>query len=148
MKDATTVNVAMHLEEFKRQLSVEVMNMLQEVGKTARSRERNYLEQEIGEIFNQQVERRQSSMGFQPLMHAPRVPPSRPHSEGPYPAFMVPPGTGSMSQSMRPEYPMSLNPSVSGPHGRPLPTPSIYGAPTPVSFLNTSQMVPPHRRRA
>lgn len=146
MKDATSVNVAMHLEEFKRQLSLEVTNMLQEVGRGARCRERNYLEKEIGEIFNQQVERRQS-IGFQALA-ARAAPPSRPPSEGPYPAFMMPPGMRPMSQSTLPMYPMTLQPSISGTYIRPLPTPSMHGGPSPQPVLNTSQMAPPHRRKA
>ncbi|KIM29724.1 hypothetical protein M408DRAFT_106605 [Serendipita vermifera MAFF 305830] len=147
MKDATSVNVAIHLEEFKRQLSVEVTNMLQEVGKTARSRERNYLEKEIGEIFNQQVERRQS-MAFQPFMHPPpSSAPTRPHSGGPYPAFMAPPGVRSISQSTQPFYPVGHHPTASGIYSRPLPTPSLY-EPSPQPAPSTAQTTPLQRRKA
>jgi hypothetical protein len=167
MKDATSVNVAIHLEEFKRQLSSEVMIMLQEVGRGARHRERNHLEREIGEIFNQQVERRQS-MGFQPLMQHPSrsVAPSRPHSEGPYPAFMMPPRAHSAVQPGQLAHPMPLHPNISGPQSRALPTPSGYSnsgsTPQPYGVYSSSgptqpqpnvsqisQMAPPpHRRRA
>jgi hypothetical protein len=177
MKDATSVNVAIHLEEFKRQLSGEVMIMLQEVGKGARYRERNHLEREIGEIFNQQVERRQS-MGFQPLMqrHSRSVTSSRPRSEGPYPAFMMPPKTHSTVQPGQMAHPIPLHPNMSGTQGRVLPTPSGYSnpgptqpytsslgatqpyngystssGPTPQPHLNVSQMsqmMSPHHRKA
>jgi hypothetical protein len=167
MKDATSVNVAIHLEEFKRQLSSEVMIMLQEVGKGARYRERNYLEQEIGEIFNEQVERRRS-MGFQPLMQHPSrsIASSRPRSEGPYPAFMMPPRARSAAQPGQLFHPTPLHPNISAAQGRALPTPSGYSSlgpspqsysvssgpgPTPQPDFNVSQfsqMAAPHRRRA
>jgi hypothetical protein len=141
MKDATSVNVAIHLEEFKRQLSSEVMIMLQEVGKGARYRERNYLEREIGEIFNEQVERRRS-MGFQPLMQHPSrsIASSRPRSEGPYPAFMMPPRARSAAQPGQLIHPMPLHPNISAAQGRALPTPGGYSSlgPSPQSYSVSS----------
>ena len=151
MKDATSVNVAIHLEEFKRQLSAEVMIMLQEVGKTARCRERNHLEKEIREIFDQQVERRQS-IGFRPLAHRDpsSLAPSRPHSESPYPAFMLPPRASPGIQPGQIIHPMPLHPSIAGHQGRALPTPSVYlnAGSTPQPNLNVTQMAEPQRRRA
>nr|KAG8837971.1 hypothetical protein FRC18_007059 [Serendipita sp. 400] len=54
MREATTINVSIHLDEFKRRLSEEVSAMLHDVGRMARDRERKYLEQEIQDIFRQQ----------------------------------------------------------------------------------------------
>ncbi|CAG7854961.1 SubName: Full=Uncharacterized protein {ECO:0000313/EMBL:CCA71531.1} [Serendipita indica DSM 11827] len=127
MKEATTVNVAMQIDEFKRQLSHEVSAMLQDVGKFARARERKHLEQEIQEIFNKQVEH-QSMRTSQPVM-MPSLP-SRPAStsQGPYPVFMLPPGAPTVHGSAV-MHPPPFRPN-SGFMTRALPTPAPY-APTP-----------------
>lgn len=159
MRDATRVNVSAHLEEFKRQLSKEVLVMLQDVGKQARARERKHLEQEIAEIFNQQIaeqsssrfHRPPSSTGFQPL--PPSRPPTRPHSQGPYPAFMMPP----IAEPGLPHN-MPLHPNLSTFGGRPLPVPSPDPHPhyathsAPMSIIPTMSHNPesdaPVRRKA
>lgn len=166
MKDATSVNVTAHLEEFKRQLSKEVMVMLQDVGKLARSRERKHLEQEIAEIFNQQIVeqassrfgRPSSSTGFQPLQHSRS--PSGPHSQGPYPVFMMPPVAEAGMPIAAMAHPMPLHPSVSAAHRHPLPvpSPSSHSNPSPGPHPVSMSIIPtmshilgsnsPVRRRA
>jgi hypothetical protein len=166
MKDATSVNVTAHLEEFKRELSKEVMIMLQDVGKLARSRERKHLEREIAEIFNQQIVeqtssrfgRPSSSTGFQPLQHS-RIS-SRPHSQGPYPVFMRPPVAEAGMPITTMAYPTPLHPGVSAAHRRalPVPSPSAHSNPSPGPHPVSMSIIPtmshihgstsPVRRRA
>ncbi|PVF96578.1 hypothetical protein CPB86DRAFT_786797 [Serendipita vermifera] len=122
MKEATSVNVNTHLEEFKRQLNQEMMVMLQEVGRTARARERKHLEQEIAHIFNQQVVERQKSMGFQPLQP---MRPLRPVPQGHHPGVMIHPHMhASATPAPIPHPTMPMYPPTMGPGSRPLPTPS------------------------
>jgi hypothetical protein len=121
MKEATSINVNMHLEEFKRQLYREMMVMLQEVGKTARARERKHLEQEIAQIFDQQVIERHRSSGFQPLQ--PMGPIGR-VPQGHHPAIMMPPPTRNSITPVPISYPAMPMHQPVGPIGRPLPTPS------------------------
>lgn len=49
MKEATAINVQVHVEEFKKELSKEVMTMTCEVGRL--QRERQMLEQQIADLF-------------------------------------------------------------------------------------------------
>ncbi|EKM54558.1 uncharacterized protein PHACADRAFT_29763 [Phanerochaete carnosa HHB-10118-sp] len=49
MKEATTINVQIHVEEFKKELTREVLSMTQEV--TRLQRERQALEQQIADLF-------------------------------------------------------------------------------------------------
>lgn len=126
MKDATSVNVAVHLEEFKRQLSYEVSAMLEDVGRNARSRERKHLEEEITQIFAQQVdERRQNDPGM------PSIRPQ--HLMAPRHTFVSP---AQVVQSVPTQVGSFTRHSI----GRPLPTPQSR-APSPDAFG-------PRRRRA
>ncbi|KAG8812876.1 hypothetical protein FRC17_001773 [Serendipita sp. 399] len=181
MREATTINVSIHLDEFKRRLSEEVSAMLHDVGRMARDRERKYLEQEIQDIFRQQQQQqhyhsqsqlhlryfphqqqphppqhlplvqqvqadgRRSSMGFQPL--PPRsIPPSRPASEGPYPAFMMPPPASRAAMHTPAPVPllrpMPLHPDLMRVNNqRPLPTPT-GSHPGPVAPLPAPTSTP------
>ncbi|EJF65538.1 hypothetical protein DICSQDRAFT_50364 [Dichomitus squalens LYAD-421 SS1] len=49
MKEATAINVQIHVEEFKKELTREVLHMTQEV--TRLQRERQGLEQQIADLF-------------------------------------------------------------------------------------------------
>jgi len=49
MKEATAINVQIHVEEFKKELTREVLLMTQEVGRL--QRERQGLEQQIADLF-------------------------------------------------------------------------------------------------
>jgi len=49
MKEATAINVQIHVEEFKKELTREVLISTQEVGRL--QRERQLLEQQIADLF-------------------------------------------------------------------------------------------------
>ena len=51
MQTATSVNVQMHVDEFKKLLANEVMSMIGVVGQSARDQEREVLETEIEDLF-------------------------------------------------------------------------------------------------
>ncbi|TCD66723.1 hypothetical protein EIP91_001016 [Steccherinum ochraceum] len=95
MKEATAINVQIHVEEFKKELTREVLLMTQEVGRL--QKERQNLEQQIADLFSFYAKQKQPNPGQ----------PSRP-----------PRGTPSPSPRM--QHPRPL-PSM---RRRPLPTPS------------------------
>ncbi|OCB90686.1 hypothetical protein A7U60_g2121 [Sanghuangporus baumii] len=81
MKEATAINVQVHVEEFKKELGREVMMMTCEVGRL--QRERQMLEQQIADLFTffakQRAEMNQAEMVRQSLQ-VPQTAPTRSNS--------------------------------------------------------------------
>ncbi|THH31346.1 hypothetical protein EUX98_g2854 [Antrodiella citrinella] len=59
MKEATAINVQIHVEEFKKELTREVLLMTQEVGRL--QKERQTLEQQIADLFSFYAKQKQSN---------------------------------------------------------------------------------------
>ncbi|OBZ70805.1 hypothetical protein A0H81_09064 [Grifola frondosa] len=64
MKEATAINVQIHVEEFKKELTREVLIMTQEVGRL--QRERQGLEQQIADLFAFYAKQKQAGKLLQP----------------------------------------------------------------------------------
>ncbi|KAI0930195.1 hypothetical protein AcV5_006976 [Taiwanofungus camphoratus] len=64
MKEATAINVQIHVEEFKKELTREVLLMTQEVGRL--QRERQVLEQQIADLFAFYAKQKQAGGLLQP----------------------------------------------------------------------------------
>ncbi|KAL5523743.1 hypothetical protein ACEPAG_7916 [Sanghuangporus baumii] len=85
MKEATAINVQVHVEEFKKELGKEVMMMTCEVGRL--QRERQILEQQIADLFTffakqrAEMEQNQAEMVRQSLQ-VPQAAPTRSNSRG------------------------------------------------------------------
>ncbi|CCL99099.1 uncharacterized protein FIBRA_01113 [Fibroporia radiculosa] len=105
MKEATAINVQIHVEEFKKELTREVLIMTQEVGRL--QRERQGLEQQIADLFAFFAKQKQAGSLLQPTSR-PNVQPAR--HQIPIPTHMP----GSMPS-----------------HGqrRPLPSPTVASRP-------------------
>ncbi|GJE97769.1 hypothetical protein PsYK624_139900 [Phanerochaete sordida] len=73
MKEATTINVQIHVEEFKKELTREVLSMTQEV--TRLQRERQALEQQIADLFAFYAKQKQASELKQSSKKKGRAPP-------------------------------------------------------------------------
>jgi len=61
MKEATAINVQIHVEEFKKELTREVLISTQEVGRL--QRERQLLEQQIADLFAFYSKQKQTVLG-------------------------------------------------------------------------------------
>ncbi|KAH9951555.1 hypothetical protein B0H21DRAFT_880399 [Amylocystis lapponica] len=70
MKEATAINVQIHVEEFKKELTREVLVMTQEVGRL--QRERQTIEQQIADLFAFYAKQKKSGGSTQTARTAPR----------------------------------------------------------------------------
>ncbi|KAI0821687.1 hypothetical protein BC628DRAFT_1422497 [Trametes gibbosa] len=102
MKEATAINVQIHVEEFKKELTREVMLMTQDV--TRLQRERQGLEQQIADLFAFYAKQKQAGK----VVDGGRMP------------IQVP----QMGQQALAPMPGSLMPSQSAMYRRPLPSPT------------------------
>ncbi|KAH8107754.1 hypothetical protein BXZ70DRAFT_9418 [Cristinia sonorae] len=91
MKEATAINVQIHVEEFKKELTREVLMATQEVGRL--QKERQNLEQQIADLFSFYAKQKQSG-GQQPQDPRPSLgpqrcsaPPPRVHNPKPLPSM-------------------------------------------------------------
>ncbi|EPS95547.1 hypothetical protein FOMPIDRAFT_1132148 [Fomitopsis schrenkii] len=116
MKEATQINVQMHVEHFKKELTREVMLMTQDVSRL--QRERQGLEQQIADLFAFYSKQKQAGAQlFPPAQQRPSHHHSRTQSTGPSGPMPIPvPGAPGV-------LPSAAMPAQSMPR-RPLPTPS------------------------
>ncbi|KAH9859073.1 hypothetical protein C2E23DRAFT_855733 [Lenzites betulinus] len=105
MKEATAINVQIHVEEFKKELTREVMLMTQEV--TRLQRERQGLEQQISDLFAFYAKQKQAGK----VIDGGRMP------------LQAPP-IQIGQQGLAPVMPGSIMPSQSAMYRRPLPSPA------------------------
>lgn len=111
MKEATAINVQIHVEEFKKELTREVLLMTQEVGRL--QRERQGLEQQIADLFAFYAKQKQSGGLFPTTKQNMRQGHPLPR---PQPSSQVPGG-----------YPVAARPATGG--RRPLPSPVVTSRP-------------------
>ncbi|KIP11595.1 hypothetical protein PHLGIDRAFT_457132 [Phlebiopsis gigantea 11061_1 CR5-6] len=83
MKEATTINVQIHVEEFKKELTREVLSMTQEVSRL--QRERQTLEQQIADLFAFYAKQKQAGEAKQTSKKRERPPQGAPPSGRPLP---------------------------------------------------------------
>ncbi|KAH9176544.1 hypothetical protein EDB89DRAFT_2226630 [Lactarius sanguifluus] len=81
MKEATAINVQIHVEEFKKELTREVLISTQEVGRL--QRERQLLEQQIADLFAFYSKQKQTALGDAVPQSQPSQPKSQPPDPGP-----------------------------------------------------------------
>ncbi|KDR75144.1 hypothetical protein GALMADRAFT_249068 [Galerina marginata CBS 339.88] len=81
MKEATAINVQLHVEQFKQELSREVMSMTEEVGRL--HREKQLVENQISDLFSFYSKHKQSEMPLQTMQSNVGVPPGRHTQERP-----------------------------------------------------------------
>ncbi|KAI0779348.1 hypothetical protein C8Q74DRAFT_1350002 [Fomes fomentarius] len=111
MKEATAINVQIHVEQFKKELTREVITMTQEVSRL--ERERQGLEQHIADLFAFYAKQKQGAKGNAP---------ARSYTQGaPAPQPMVQPTLTVMPGAM---------PSSQSVYRRPLPSPAPTPSPT------------------
>ncbi|OCH92336.1 hypothetical protein OBBRIDRAFT_886367 [Obba rivulosa] len=119
MKEATAINVQVHVEEFKKELTREVLLMTQEVGRL--QKERQTLEQQIADLFAFYTKQKQDGeMKPGQFMRMPETPPQAQASQPVQPR-------GRRNHQERPQLHIAT-PAASGAtppiRRRPLPTPS------------------------
>ncbi|KAL4252806.1 hypothetical protein ABKN59_005406 [Abortiporus biennis] len=114
MKEATAINVQIHVEEFKKELTREVLLMTQEVGRL--QKERQTLEGQIADLFGFYAKQKQT----EPL----EVRQARTMSQPGRPA-----PSNHHLQVGPPPTPSSLHPRLPSARRRPLPTPTPSPAP-------------------
>ncbi|KAF8904410.1 hypothetical protein CPB84DRAFT_1772968 [Gymnopilus junonius] len=73
MKEATAINVQLHVEHFKQELSREVMAMTEEVGRL--HREKQAVENQISDLFAFYSKHKQPDMPLQTIKSNTGVPP-------------------------------------------------------------------------
>ncbi|KAI0334998.1 hypothetical protein GY45DRAFT_1351095 [Cubamyces sp. BRFM 1775] len=88
MKEATAINVQIHVEEFKKELTREVMLMTQEV--TRLQRERQGLEQQIADLFAFYAKQKQAGKMVDGGRMPTQVPPMAPPTLAVVPGAMLP----------------------------------------------------------
>lgn len=101
MKEATTINVQIHVEEFKKELTREVFSMTQEV--TRLQRERQALEQQIADLFAFYAKQKQANemkQGGKKKGRAPPEPGLQPGGSGRRPLPSPGPGPGQIPGAM------------------------------------------------
>ncbi|KAF8973054.1 hypothetical protein BDZ97DRAFT_648730 [Flammula alnicola] len=72
MKEATAINVQMHVEQFKQELGREVMAMTEEVGRL--HREKQLIENQISDLFSFYSKHKQSDMPLQTIQENVGIP--------------------------------------------------------------------------
>ncbi|KAJ3533009.1 hypothetical protein NM688_g7344 [Phlebia brevispora] len=95
MKEATTINVQIHVEEFKKELTREVLAMTSEVARL--HRERQSLEQHIADLFAFYAKQKQN--GVKSSQQPPRQQRQQPPLQGHYPPVVE---RGASSRGHRP----------------------------------------------
>jgi len=94
MKEATAINVQIHVEQFKQELSREVMAMTQEVGRL--HREKQQVENQISDFFSFYLKHKQAEIPLQTMQTNAGVP-LRTHKNG----TQIYPGCSAVSCRIR-----------------------------------------------